>query len=150
MSKPVYDAEFELRFMLENGGAVEAYGSTLTLPIERKFGDIDGVQRYVDLVWEGDNPPAVRPRRGNTAAHYSRSKHEIAVPDHVGSQHSWAMRELVILHEIAHAMTRGDSHGARFCGVFVDLVSRFIGPEAGFILMAGLSERGVQIKTTMV
>lgn len=148
----VYDAEFRLRSALANGGPVHAFGSVVTLPEERKFGDLAGVQRYVDLVWKVsyNGPllaPKVRERRGSKHAHYERMKHVIAVPDHVGTQHSWAMRELVVLHELAHAMTNMElaDHGPAFCGTFVTLVREWIGQEAGWLLMAELSERGVQI-----
>lgn len=151
-AKPYYDAEHELCFMLANGGAVHAYGSTFTLPEERKFGTIENVQTYVNKVYEfmgRDNPPTVRARRGENQAHYQPFSHIIAVPEHRGSQHSWAMREVVILHEIAHSLTPA-GHGPEWVGTFTDLVSRVVGEEAGFLLRAAMSKRGVQIGSSMV
>lgn len=142
--------------MLDKGGVVEAFGSQLTLPPEMKFGDIAAAQKYVDLVWAAvgsdRDPPLVRRRRGHTKAHYERVNHVIALPDHDGIIHSWAMRELVLLHEVAHALndTSSESHGPKFCAILVALVSEFIGPEVGFLLAAEYSERGVQIASTMV
>lgn len=147
-ANPVYDAENELCFIMDNGGKVEAYGSTFTLPEERKFGDIEGVQRYVNKVYEfvdRKNPPTVRARRGDSAAHYETGKHVIAVPMHKGSRNSWACREIVILHEIAHSMTPGHAHDGVFCAMLVKLFNKCIGPEAGFLMYAGLCERGVTL-----
>ncbi len=45
------------------------------------------------------------------------------------------MREVVILHEIAHHLTPGgDAHGLKFRAAFLHLVTEIIGPEAGFAL----------------
>lgn len=151
-AKPYYDAEHELQFMLSNGGAVHAYGSTFTLPEERKFGTIENVQTYVNKVYEflgKANPPEVRARRGETQAHYEHYTHRIAVPEHRGSQHSWAMREVVVLHEIAHSLAPA-GHGPEWAGTFIDLVARVIGEEAGFLLRAAMSKRGVQIAASVV
>ena len=43
----VYAAEDTLMFLLDNGGTVTFLGSSLTLPVERRFGDIEGVRRYL-------------------------------------------------------------------------------------------------------
>ena len=151
----VYEAEKALRFMLDHPGSlVTAFGSVFTVPTERKFGDLAGVQRYVNLVWEREAPagtkaPAVRERGGNRAAHYEPLTHVIAVPGHEGVKHSWAMRETVVLHELAHALTRTaedvGGHGPEFTQKFVDLVTEYIAPEAGFILSVEYAQRGVQI-----
>ena len=148
-AKPYYDAEFELRFILEHGGTVDFYGSTLVVPEERKFGDLEGVRRYLaaacaHIGWEGE-PPKVRARRGETRAHYDMLKHEIAVPEHRGSRHSWALREIVILHELAHAMTTGHGHDSVFCSSLVGLVTRCIGQEAGFLLAVAYEKRGISV-----
>lgn len=152
-AKPYYDAEQELEFMLNNGGTVQLHGSKLVMPEHRKFGDLLGAQRYVNRVCNMmgiEVAPQVRARKGDRKAHYSYEHVAIFLPDHKGSQHSWAMTELTVLHELAHHV-RGpgaDSHGhdAVWCGIFVELVARCIGDEAGFVLMCALSERGVGVK----
>lgn len=146
-TKLCYEAEQELEFILDNGGTVDFYGSMLTVPQEAKFGDIDSVQRYVNTVCEYlgiKDPPAVRRRRGDAKAHYEYDTRTIAVPEHMGSRNSWAMRESLVLHELAHHLTHG-GHGSDFCSAMVWLVRRCIGPEAGTILAAAYGERGINI-----
>lgn len=146
--KAYYDAEHEVEFILQNGGTAEVYGSYLTVPPLRKFGDLDGVRRYVETVcavFDFKPVPAVARRHGDKAATYQLSTHTIKIPDHRGSRHSWAMNELVVLHELAHAMTRGHGHDARFCSKLVQLVDRVIGPEAGLLLSIAYGERGITI-----
>ena len=88
----VYDAEFELRFIRDNTevDSIDFYGQTLDLPRPRKFGDLDGVQAFVNEVcafgpvttlWTPPGPPPkVAPRSGDRFAHYNRRYNVIAVP----------------------------------------------------------------------
>lgn len=142
----VYDAENTLMFLLENGGTVTFLGSSLTMPVERRFGDIEGVGRYLDEVrarpWgHPDVPaPAVRLRKGQTRAHWQDGV--IALPDGIGQQ-GWAMRETVVLHEYAHHVTWFQhgvtGHGRAFQDVYLNLLEHAIGPEAAFVVRAGLA-----------
>jgi putative metallohydrolase (TIGR04338 family) len=53
------------------------------------------------------------------------------------------MRELVVLHELAHHLTPDDpGHGAQFVGALLTLVAEIIGPEAALVLQAALHENG--------
>lgn len=142
----VYGAEDTLMFLLDNGGTASIHGSTITIPVERRFGDVQGVRRYLDEVrrrpWgHPDVPaPAVRVRKGHAKAHWSNGV--IALPDGIGEK-GWAMREVVVLHEYAHHVVwhlhRVTGHGAQFQQVYLDLLDQAIGPEAGFLLRAGLA-----------
>lgn len=99
---------------------------------------------WVRAAWpNAARPVRVRDRAGDTQAHYSRGV--IAVPTHtIGS--SWALRELVVLHELAHHLaSTGGSHGPAFVGEFVELVSEIISPEAGLLLRVTMYDEGVQI-----
>jgi putative metallohydrolase (TIGR04338 family) len=142
----VYDAENTLMFLLDNGGTARVHGSSLTLPVERRFGDLDGVRRYVQEMrrrsWGyPDIPePTIRLRKGHSRAHWAAGT--IALPDGIGHK-GWAMREVVVLHEYAHHATwhrHGDAgHGPPFQEVYVELLEHAIGPEAAFIVRAGLA-----------
>ncbi len=75
----MYDAEDVVGRVLERGGTIEHYGSTLVLPGLRKFGDVADVPAYLDRVLahppvaalpRAGVPVAVRERRGARAAHY--------------------------------------------------------------------------------
>lgn len=141
----VYAAEDTLMFMLDHGGTAQFQGSNLTLPVERRFGDLEGVRRYLQEVrrrpwgYPAIPTPAVRLRKGHTRAHWAAGT--IALPDGTGAK-GWAMREVVVLHEYAHHAcwhTHGDAgHGRRFQEVYLGLLENAIGPEAAFVVRAGL------------
>ncbi len=143
---------------------VRLAGSSVTLPVERRFGDIAGVQRYVDAVlalnWMRDYPRAavpvgVRARRGRRQAHYERNGAVIAVPAPThgavrpGSMSgpTWALRELVVLHEIAHHLEPDPSapaHGLAFVGRLRRIVEEIVGPEAAWLLTVAWADQGVR------
>lgn len=143
----VYGAEETLMFLLDNGGTARIHGSSITMPVERRFGDVDGVRRYLGEVrrrpWGfPDVPePAVRVRKGHAKAHWADGT--IALPDGIGEK-GWAMREVVVLHEYAHHVTwhlhGRTGHGAQFQGIYLGLLEHAIGPEAAFVLRAALAE----------
>ncbi len=130
-------------------------GTTVTVPAEAKFATVESMQRYVDSVLAmgpvaelaGGKPTSVRvrARRGSTAAHYEREAATIAVP--MQSDARWAQRELVLLHELAHHLDRGDgpSHGRDFVRGYVDLAEAVMGPEAAFIMRITFAENGVRL-----
>ena len=127
-------------------------GSTVTLPVERHFGDIDAVQCYVEQVlalnwvhrdWpRALTPVTVRPRRGAQAAHYEHGGAVIAIPPAAGGT-GWALRELVVLHELAHHLTGTvqPAHGAVFRRSYLALLDGVIGPEAAFVLTVLLADQ---------
>lgn len=153
----VYAAEHRLEQMFDSSydfPKVEIYGSTLTLPIERKFADLSSVQRYVNSVlglnWvreryvRANKPVRVRERKGHTKAHYESWDHIIALPLHEQNK-AWALREVVVLHELAHHLCGASGHGPQFCGILVTLMREIIGPEAGFILQCLYHDEGVEV-----
>lgn len=129
----------------------DVFGSTLVLPTPRKFGDLDGVQRYVDAVLDLHSIRSlnmrgrvkVRRRKGTRAAHYEGWGAVIAVPDH-GTR--WAMNELVILHEIAHHLDDQPGHGPTFRGHYVNLLSVAMAPEVALFIRAGFDRRGLSVQ----
>jgi putative metallohydrolase (TIGR04338 family) len=159
----VYDAEGLVRRMFDRADehgmrTVELYGSQITLPIERRFASVESVQNYVDRVlalnwvrerWERATVPlSVRARAGAAAAHYEAERAVVAVPLHAGGT-AWALRELVILHELAHHLEPTgrelSPHGPEFCSRYLDLVDEIIGPEAALLLRTSLLSCGVAL-----
>jgi putative metallohydrolase (TIGR04338 family) len=156
----VYDAEALVRRIFDRSAEypiVDVAGSHVTLPPERKFATLESVQRYVDAVlalnWVGARwprasvPIAVRARAGQTRAHYERLTGVVAVPLHHGGQ-AWALRELVVLHEVAHHLADDadePAHGADFAGRMVDLVGGIVGDEAAFLLRVTLLDSGAAV-----
>lgn len=157
-----YDAEKIVRRMSEREGSkVELFGTTITWPAELRFGHIDHVAAYVRNIESSDwyratfpkasqSPVKVRHRKGDKWAHYDGGTQTIAInaPD---NKTGWAMREIVVLHELAHHVDSledmgGESHGPEFRGVFCFLVSQVIGPEAGWILSVTFFDVGLQVR----
>lgn len=154
----LYDAEHVVEGILDRAHlapTVDFYGSSLVLPAERKFGDLEGVQRYVDgvlaLNWVKDTwpraqyPISIRRRKGDQRAHYEWVTSTIAVPDH--GRGRFTMREHYILHEVAHHLNddrREASHGPAFAGIMLRLVTELIGPEAGLLLTDAFTKHSVK------
>jgi putative metallohydrolase (TIGR04338 family) len=154
-TRRLYAAEDTLLFLLQNAGSpghgptvstVEFMGSSLTLPVERRFGDLAGVRAYLQEVrrrsWgHPDVPmPGLRVRKGHAKAHWADGT--IALPDGIGER-GWAMREVVVLHEYAHHVTwhvhGSTGHGSAFQDVYAGLLEHAVGPEAAFVLRVGLA-----------
>ncbi len=157
--KRLYDAENLVHRIFDRSAefpVVEVAGSRLTLPVERHFAMLESVQAYVDAVlamptirtrWpRAAVPVVVRERRGQHQADYLRLVAVIAVPLHVDS-HAWALRELVILHELAHHLADSDEepHGPGFAERLVALTGIVVGEEAGFLLRTTMWDNGVRI-----
>jgi putative metallohydrolase (TIGR04338 family) len=160
----VYAAEEFVRLLFDRAaqhgsGAIDFFGTPLTLPPEGRFGSVASVQRYVDEVlampaiherWGAPAPLAVRRRRASTAAHYETRDGAgvIAVSgaEGSGSSSDWAMRELVVLHEIAHHLCVGEepAHGSEFVATYCELASLVMGAEVGYVLRVVYANEGVR------
>ena len=148
----VYAAEEFVRTLFDRAAergnrVVEFFGTQLTLPPEGRFATVAAVQRYVDEVLAhvgADRPLTVRARRGVTAAHYERFDDgaTIAVPDR---RSTWALRELVVLHEIAHHLCDAEPpHGPEFVATFCELAEAVMGPEIAHVLRVVYAKEGVR------
>jgi putative metallohydrolase (TIGR04338 family) len=154
----VYAAEEFVRTLFDRAGehgnrSIEFFGTNLTLPPEARFSSVETVQRYVDDVlalgsvrtrWPGAAPLAVRPRRGLTAAHYDRDDDgaAIAVPER---RTTWALRELVVLHEVTHHLCDADPpHVPEFVATFCELAGAVMGPEVAHVLRVVYAKEGVR------
>lgn len=155
----VYAAEEFVRTLFDRAAehgspAVEFFGTQLTLPPEGRFGSVASAQRYVDDVlalaavrqrWPDVSPLQVRPRRAATAAHYEYRDGAgvIAVPDRDTAD--WALRELVVLHEVAHHLCRAEPpHGPAFVATMCELTELVMGPELGHVLRVVYAKEGVR------
>lgn len=155
----VYAAEEFVRTLFDRAGAsgsrsVEFFGTQLTLPPEARFASVSAVQRYVDTVlalpavrqrWSAAGPLSVRARRAVAAAHYENrdGSGTIAVPERRAG--GWALRELVVLHEIAHHLCEvPPPHGPEFVATFCALAELVMGPELGYVLRVVYAADGVR------
>jgi putative metallohydrolase (TIGR04338 family) len=155
----VYAAEEFVRTLFDRAAergsrSIDFFGTQLTLPSEGRFGSISAVQRYADEVlalpavqrqWPSVAPLVVRARRAATAAHYENRDGTgvIAVPD-LGTA-DWAMRELVVLHEIAHHLCDAQPpHGSEYVATLCTLAALVMGPELGHVLRVVYAKEGVR------
>jgi putative metallohydrolase (TIGR04338 family) len=153
----VYAAEQFVRTLFDRAAehgsrVVDFFGTQLTLPPEGRFASVESVQTYVDSVlnhpsvqlrWPALLPISVRPRRGATAAHHELRDGEavIAVP----ARARWALRELVVLHEIAHHVCDTQpSHGPEFVATFTELAGLVMGPEVEHVLRVVYLKEGLK------
>ena len=146
----VYAAEDQWSQALNRGGKVDFHGSVIELPVQRRFGELEAMRAYLDHVTQlpcvietfGQFPPVtVRARKGQSQAHYESQTQVIAIP----LDSTWAARESVVLHELAHhiAMSAAGierpAHGAEFTSTMCSLVECVLGPEAALLLRASYS-----------
>ncbi|OBA43700.1 hypothetical protein A5780_03915 [Nocardia sp. 852002-20019_SCH5090214] len=152
----VYDAERRLRALFDladhtPGRTVELFGSQISVPIERRMGTVESVNAYLDAVLAMPSirtryphaavPLRVRARRGSRYAHYEPATATIAVP-----LRERAVRELLVLHELAHHLQpRPAGHGPEFCRVFCDLLDTVVGAEAGWLMRTMLHDAGAHL-----
>ena len=155
----VYAAEEFVRTLFDRAAehgstSVEFFGTQLTLPPEARFGSLAAVQRYVDDVlalpavrrsgrrWRRCEcgPDGPRPQLITKTA---TAQAVIAVPDLATAD--WAMRELVVLHEIAHHLCDVQPpHGSQYVTTLCTLAELVMGPEAGHVLRVVYAKEGVR------
>ena len=156
----VYRAEdaWAARLDAARQGAVLATvgGSALVLPAERRLGSLQAAADYCGRVLAlpavcaafGEvDPPALRTRRGGRSAHWeSPGTIALHVPPH---GEPWALRESVLLHELAHHVgeTTGRARGHRppFPAVVLLLVRAVLGAEAELVLRVEYGQSDVEV-----
>lgn len=153
LRESVYQAERQVFHVLERPGDVDFFGSKLTIASEVWFKSIEEIQTYVNNAieaiasdWVGLTPVLVRQRKGQTKAHYEYENQTIAIP----TQTNWAMREMVVLHEIAHHLTwfdepRAEAHGLEYVANYLYLVSQFMGEEVALLLTAAFDGQEIVV-----
>ena len=131
-------------------------GSSVVLPAERRLGSLAAAADYTGQVLALAEvvdavgvvaPPALRPRRGSRAAHWEPpGTIALPVPEH---GEPWALRETVLLHELAHHVgeTTGRSRGHRppFPALVLLLVSAVLGHEAALALRVDYGAGAVEV-----
>ncbi len=131
-------------------------GSEVLLPAERRLGGLEAARAYLARVLGLPDvvaafgvvaPPGLRLRRGTRAAHWE-APGTIAVPVPAHGE-PWALRETVVLHELAHHVGHltglADRHGAPYPAVLLTLVAAVLGEEAAFALRVDYGQSGVAV-----
>jgi putative metallohydrolase (TIGR04338 family) len=130
--------------------------SALLLPSELRFGAMTEVATYAAHVLSlpavvavaGRVPaPELRPRRGQRAAHWDPpGVVALPLPRH---GEPWALRESVLLHELAHHVGESTGltvgHRAPFPALVVLLAQAALGEEAAFALRVAYGEHEVEV-----
>ncbi|TYL50137.1 TIGR04338 family metallohydrolase [Nocardioides sp. BGMRC 2183] len=154
----VYTAEDQVAGWLDTlgpgQGELTVDGRTFTPETEPRFSDPDAVGRYVDQVlahlaehdrrYDGRErlPATVRARRGPRAATYTFEDATIAVPPFVHGGR-WALRGLVVLHEVAHHLLGEPGHGPAFRATFLRLLEDLGQPVLAELLQHAYAEEGL-------
>lgn len=142
----VYSAEDQWAAAVDRGGPMDFHGSPIVLPTQRRFAGLVEVGEYVGEVCGivGMTTPMVRHRRGATRAHYEQAG-VIAIP----TDEPWAMRESVVLHELAHhrlsELGGALDHGPAFTASMLELVDVVLGPEASLVLRTAYAANLVSV-----
>jgi putative metallohydrolase (TIGR04338 family) len=131
-------------------------GSAVLLPSELRFGTLASASSYAERVLALPavvsvagpvRAPELRPRRGQRSAHWE-APGVIALPVPAHGE-PWALRETVLLHELAHhlgaATGRAGGHRAPFPALVLLLVQAALGEEAAFALRVAYGEERVQV-----
>jgi len=131
-------------------------GSSVLLPAERRLGSLDAAAAYVRRVLalpsvvsalDAVPSPGLRLRRGGRRAHWEPpGTIALPVPQH---GEPWALRESVLLHELAHHVgettERCAGHRPPFPAVVLVLVEAVLGSEAAFALRVSYGEQRVEV-----
>lgn len=133
MSAKIYGPEWRVCNVLDTPEIpFEMFGTTVTVPVERKFGHLDTVKAYVNHVCMNENhtvPNVVINKRLKVHATYNWGTISMPLPE----KGRWAWREAVVLHEIAHHFAPTNDHGKDFQKIFAKLLDKYIGPEIGWV-----------------
>ncbi len=131
-------------------------GSAVLLPAERRLGSLDAARDYAARVVAlpevvaavgAVEPPALRTRRGARSAHWEPpGTIALPVPQH---GEPWALRETVLLHELAHHLgeTSGRCRGHRppYPALVLLLARAVLGDEAALALRIEYGEHDVEV-----
>ena len=143
----VYAAEdaWALQLDAARRGAPRALvaGSRVLLPTELLFGTLEAAQAYADRQLPDLPPVRVRTRKGQGQAHWEApGTIALPVPEH---GQPWALRESVLLHELAHHVAfhshKAADHGATYRACMLELVEQELGPEAALALRVAYGEQ---------
>ena len=130
-------------------------GSSVLLPAERRFGTLEAAGSFCATVLAlpevaavaGVPPPRLRARRGAGRAHWEPpGTIALPVPPH---GEPWALRETVLLHELAHHVGalsgRASGHRPPFPALVLLLVRAVLGEEAAFALRVDYGQERVRV-----
>lgn len=145
----VYRAEWMLENIMATNAPYTVHGSTVVLPDEIKFSDLEHIRVYVGRVIDVVNielgrnhtHPKVRLGRKDLRKKAYCTGSDIVLPHRESG--AWAWTRTVVLHELAHFLTPGHGHDATFAGMLTYLFEIAISPETAFVYSTLLMESGM-------
>jgi putative metallohydrolase (TIGR04338 family) len=140
----------------QGAGLATVGGSRVLLPAERRFGTLETAADYarrvlalpaLTSVFGIVGVPELRVRAGVRAAHWEApGVIALPVPRH---GEPWALRETVLLHELAHhageTTGRCAAHLAPYPAVMLLVVAAVLGPEAELTLRVAYGDERVEV-----
>lgn len=170
--RAVYSVEDRIQRWLDQPGPVRVFGSDFLPEPEVRFSDVPDVTRYVARVLEhlrasvgatgtaadssgrADGPGTtddalvarlaapvrVRVRRGSAGAHYEPGVIAMPPRDKGGA---WALRETVVLHELAHHLAPEAGHGPAFVARLLWLYEQTGHPVLARMAQAAFDQAGM-------
>jgi hypothetical protein len=115
---------------------MEAYAETVYLWV-RANRDTLGIPRHVAL-----SPPKLEYKaRGRWSWAHAGGRIEVASS---AKQRHYHWTDHLLLHEMAHIWTPGDGHGREWAAMFIKLVERWMGKDAGRELRREFRKAGVK------
>ena len=129
------------RLYAAEAATIKVSNNAMTLKECQQFVDKVLARKYVQANYPWHLPIVVHDGRGrrNACATFRHWNYAILLP-------KWARNEFVILHEIAHHISRGDGHGPQFATCLLDLVRNVMGKEEAELLQAGFALHGVKVQ----
>ena len=156
-TRTLYGAEDELQWALkvsQEHGSVVLAGVSLTLEPEARFGDLEAVQAYVNRVtslpavvaeFGKRGTVTVRKRKTGHAAHYEGyGPHGGTIAIHP-ERGKFAMRETVVIHELAHHYDRRSGHGPTFAATEIKLFELVMGPQIALAMRILFDQHDVPV-----
>jgi putative metallohydrolase (TIGR04338 family) len=127
-------------YVAETISGVKQCKGTMTLKECQAFTNKVLARKYVKDTYGSISSITVLDGRGRrrACATYLYGKRVIKLP-------LWSRNEYVILHEIAHHLTRLDGHKAEFASCLLDLVRHFLGKDSADALQGAYHFKGVKV-----
>lgn len=116
------------------------------------WANLSDIQAWVEPIWRDERARYGVKRRGAPSIerpHWGQRR-ALALPDHRITLPRWARTPWVVLHEMAHHLAAWhESHGPRFVGILIGLVSRHLGYDA-LELMRLADEAGLKYRVNSI
>lgn len=141
----IYAAELEVRRIMRNPTKLAPNGHLGLYPVELLWTTAEQVQGYLDIVlswpWDRWRTGPAWPMKAEwddwPTPHYRSGI--IYLPKVA----PWCLRELVVLHEVAHHFTQGQVHGPAWVQAFLDLLGTCMAPTVAQLMRDHLNQNGI-------